>query len=166
MSKKKNLHILKLETDVLWYWNNTDRLLCGFLRPKFGVASGLHLASTTGACVVIPEVYAVGTATEAESAYKGVETRGGISYDAAYNKGDYVVAVGAGHGEFFRKPTSPPLPLREGPPSEVFASSKAAVCGMRPHGYESLTDCLLDACCLCWVLARCLLLILAGCWGW
>ena len=73
---------------------------------------------------------------------------------------------------FFRKPTSPPLPLREGPPlspspfplrgqgmcqppysvlkplrykvggpSEVFASSRAAFCGMRPHGYESLTDC-------------------------
>ena len=91
-------------------------MLCGFLRPKFGVASGLHLASTTGACVVIPEVYAIGTTTEAESAYKGVETGGGISYDAAYDKGDYVVAVGAGHGEFFRKPTSPPLPLREGPP--------------------------------------------------
>ena len=69
-------------------------MLCGFLRPKFGVASGLHLASTTGTGVVIPEVYAVGTATEAESAYKGVETGGGISYDAAYNKGDYVVAVG------------------------------------------------------------------------
>ena len=48
--------------------------------------------------MVIPEVYAVGTATEAESAYKGVEAGGGISYDAAYNKGDYVVAVGAGHG--------------------------------------------------------------------
>ena len=31
----------------------------------------MHLASTTGAGVVIPEVYAVGTATEAESAYKG-----------------------------------------------------------------------------------------------
>ena len=48
--------------------------------------------------MVIPEVYAVGTATEAESAYKGVEAGGGISYDAAYDKGDYVVAVGAGHG--------------------------------------------------------------------
>ena len=65
----------------------------------------------------------------------------------------------------FRKPTSPPLPLREGPPLiSVFspqgrrgnrsssslvtisfygwrtirglASSRAAVCGMRPHGYE------------------------------
>ena len=66
---------------------------------------------------------------------------------------------------FFRKPTSPPLPLREGPPlspspfplrgqgmcqppysvlkplrykvggpSEVFASSRAAFCGMQPHG--------------------------------
>lgn len=62
-------------------------MLCGFLRPEFGVTSGLHLASTTGACVVIPEVYAVGTATEAESAYKGVEAGGGISYDAAYDKG-------------------------------------------------------------------------------
>ena len=62
-------------------------MLWGFLRPKFGVASGLHLASTTGAGVVIPEVYAVGTATEAESANKGVEAVGGISYDAAYNKG-------------------------------------------------------------------------------
>ena len=43
-------------------------------------------------------MYAVGTATEAESAYKRVETGGGISYGAAYDKGDYVVAVGAGHG--------------------------------------------------------------------
>ena len=33
-----------------------------------------------------------------------------------------------------------------GGPSEVFASSKAAVCGMRPHGYKSLIGCLLDAC--------------------
>lgn len=73
-------------------------MLCGFLRPKFGVASGLHLTSTTGAGVVIPEKYAVGSATETESAYKRVETGGGISYDAAYDKGDYVVAVGAGHG--------------------------------------------------------------------
>lgn len=47
---------------------------------------------------MVPEMNAVGTATEAESAYKGVEAGGGISYDAAYNKGDYVVAVGAGHG--------------------------------------------------------------------
>ncbi len=36
----------------------------------------MHLASTTGAGVVIPEVYAVGTTTEAESAYKGVEMLG------------------------------------------------------------------------------------------
>ena len=28
-----------------------------------------------------------------------------------------------------------------GGPSEVFASSGAAFCGMRPHGYESLTGC-------------------------
>lgn len=48
--------------------------------------------------MVIPKVYAVRTATEAESAYKGVETGGGISYDAAYDKGDYVVTVGADHG--------------------------------------------------------------------
>ena len=48
--------------------------------------------------MVIPEMYAVGSATEAESAYKRVETGGGISYDAAYDKGDYVVTVGAGHG--------------------------------------------------------------------
>ena len=72
----------------------------------------------------------------------------------------------------FRKPTSPPLPLREGPPlspspfplrgqgmcqppysvlkplrykvggpSEVFASSGAAFCGMQPHGHKSLTSC-------------------------
>ena len=47
--------------------------------------------------MVIPEVYAVGTAMEAESAYKGVEAGGGISYDTAYNKGDNVVSVGAGH---------------------------------------------------------------------
>ena len=77
---------------------------------------------------------------------------------------------------FFRKPTSPPLPLREAPPlspspfplrgqgmcqppysvlkplrykvggpSEVFASSRAAFCGMRPHGYKSLTGCLVLA---------------------
>nr|WP_294804073.1 hypothetical protein [Prevotella sp.] len=32
-----------------------------------------------------------------------------------------------------------------GGPSEVFASSGAAVCGMRPHGYESLRGCLVDA---------------------
>ena len=73
---------------------------------------------------------------------------------------------------FFRKPTSPPLALREAPPlspspfplrgqgmcqppysvlkplrykvggpSEVFASSRAAFCGMRPHGHESLRGC-------------------------
>ena len=98
------------------------------------------------------------------------------------------------HNEgFFRKPTSPPLPLmrdfflksprpslplkRAPPLISVFspqgrrgnrsssslvtisfygwrtirglASSRAAVCGMRPHGYKSLTGCL--------VLARCLL---------
>ena len=41
-----------------------------------------------------------------------------------------------------------------GGPSEVFASSRAAFCGMRPHGHESLTGCLPDARCL---LARCLL---------
>ena len=35
-----------------------------------------------------------------------------------------------------------------GGPSEVFASSRAAVCGMRPHGHESLTGCLPDAGCL------------------
>ena len=28
-----------------------------------------------------------------------------------------------------------------GGPSEVFASSRAAFCGMRPQGHESLTDC-------------------------
>ena len=42
-----------------------------------------------------------------------------------------------------------PLRYKVGGPSEVFASSGAAVCGMRPHGYKSLTGCL--------VLARCLL---------
>lgn len=47
---------------------------------------------------MVPEVYTGGTATEAESAYKGVEAGGGISYDTTYDKGDYVVAVGAGHG--------------------------------------------------------------------
>ena len=41
-----------------------------------------------------------------------------------------------------------------GGPSEVFASSRAAFCGMRPHGYKSLTGCLLGACLL---FARCLL---------
>ena len=34
-----------------------------------------------------------------------------------------------------------PLRYKVGGPSEVFASSRAAVCGMRPHGYESLTGC-------------------------
>ena len=34
-----------------------------------------------------------------------------------------------------------PLRYKVGGPSEVFASSRAAFCGMRPHGYESLTDC-------------------------
>nr|WP_294853852.1 hypothetical protein [Prevotella sp.] len=69
-----------------------------------------------------------------------------------------------------------PLRYKVGGPSEVFASSGAAVCGMRPHGHESLTGCLLDACCSCWVLAecsldaRCLLLLLSAhsmlaCWG-
>ena len=87
--------------------------------------------------MVIPEVYAIGTTTEAESAYKGVETGGGISYDAAYDKGDYVVAVGAGHGEFFRKPTSPPLPLREGPPL-ISVFSPQGRRGNRP--FNSLYD--------------------------
>nr|WP_302934687.1 hypothetical protein [uncultured Prevotella sp.] len=41
-----------------------------------------------------------------------------------------------------------PLRYKVGGPSEVYASSRAAVCGMRPHGHESLTGCLLDACCL------------------
>ena len=45
-----------------------------------------------------------------------------------------------------------PLRYKVGGPSEVFASSRAAFCGMRPHGHESLTGCLvlarslLDAC--------------------
>nr|WP_302959317.1 hypothetical protein [uncultured Prevotella sp.] len=34
-----------------------------------------------------------------------------------------------------------PLRYKVGGPSEVFASSGAAVCGMQPHGYESLTGC-------------------------
>ena len=38
-----------------------------------------------------------------------------------------------------------PLRYKVGGPSEVFASSRAAVCGMRPHGYISLKGCLLDA---------------------
>ena len=91
---------------------------------------------------------------------------------------------------FFRKPTSPPLPLmnsflksprpslplkrapplspspfplrgqgmcqppysvlkplryKVGGPSEVFASSGAAICGMRPHGHESLRGCCLNS---------------------
>ena len=95
------------------------------------------------------------------------------------------------HNEgFFRKPTSPPLPLmnsflksprpslplkrapplspspfplrgqgmcqppysvlkplryKVGGPSEVFASSGAAICGMRPHGHESLRGCCLNS---------------------
>ena len=55
-------------------------LLTSKIRSRQWVASHLH----NGACVMIPEVYAVGTATEAESAYKGVEAGGGISYDSAY----------------------------------------------------------------------------------
>ena len=53
-----------------------------------------------------------------------------------------------------------PLRYKVGGPSEVYASSGAAVCGMRPHGYKSLTCCLvlarslLDACSM---LARSLL---------
>ena len=45
-----------------------------------------------------------------------------------------------------------PLRYKVGGPSEVFASSRAAFCGMRPHGYKSFTGCLvlarslLDAC--------------------
>ena len=45
-----------------------------------------------------------------------------------------------------------PLRYKVGGPSEVYASSGAAVCGMRPHGSKSLTCCLvlarslLDAC--------------------
>ena len=34
-----------------------------------------------------------------------------------------------------------PLRYKVGGPSEVFASSRAAFCGMRPQGHESLTDC-------------------------
>ena len=50
-----------------------------------------------------------------------------------------------------------PLRYKVGGPSEVFASSGAAVCGMRPHGYKSLTGCLVLARSLleaCLVLAR------------
>ena len=38
-----------------------------------------------------------------------------------------------------------PLRYKVGGPSEVFASSRAAVCGMRPHGYKSLRGCLVFA---------------------
>ena len=38
-----------------------------------------------------------------------------------------------------------PLRYKVGGPSEVFASSRAAFCGMRPHGYKSLTGCLVLA---------------------
>ena len=38
-----------------------------------------------------------------------------------------------------------PLRYKVGGPSEVYASSRAAFCGMRPHGYKSLIGCLLDA---------------------
>ena len=34
-----------------------------------------------------------------------------------------------------------PLRYKVGGPSEVFASSRAAFCGMRPHGHKSLTSC-------------------------
>ena len=38
-----------------------------------------------------------------------------------------------------------PLRYKVGGPSEVFASSRAAVCGMRPHGHESLRGCCLNS---------------------
>ena len=38
-----------------------------------------------------------------------------------------------------------PLRYKVGGPSEVFASSRAAFCGMRPHGHESLRGCLVLA---------------------
>ena len=38
-----------------------------------------------------------------------------------------------------------PLRYKVGGPSEVFASSRAAVCGMRPHGSKSLSGCLVLA---------------------
>ena len=38
-----------------------------------------------------------------------------------------------------------PLRYKVGGPSEVFASSRAAVCGMRPHGHESLRGCRLNS---------------------
>ena len=38
-----------------------------------------------------------------------------------------------------------PLRYKVGGPSEVFASSRAAFCGMRPHGYKSLMGCLVLA---------------------
>ena len=57
-----------------------------------------------------------------------------------------------------------------GGPSEVFASSRAAVfcAGMNPLSLKDLVaGCLLDACCSYWVLARCLMLAecsLDACW--
>ena len=38
-----------------------------------------------------------------------------------------------------------PLRYKVGGPSEVFASSRAAFCGMRPHGHESLRGCCLNS---------------------
>ena len=38
-----------------------------------------------------------------------------------------------------------PLRYKVGGLSEVFASSRAAVCGMRPHGHESLRGCCLNS---------------------
>ena len=38
-----------------------------------------------------------------------------------------------------------PLRYKVGGPSEVYASSGAAVCGMRPHGSKSLSGCLVLA---------------------
>ena len=95
------------------------------------------------------------------------------SHDCCFRSGDFFenhqssFSIKEG---FFRKPTSPPLPLREGPPLiSVFspqgrrgnrsssslvtisfygwrtirglASSRAAFCGMRPHGHELLRGC-------------------------
>uniref|UniRef100_UPI003FF046E5 hypothetical protein n=1 Tax=Prevotella sp. TaxID=59823 RepID=UPI003FF046E5 len=59
-----------------------------------------------------------------------------------------------------------PLRYKVGGPSEVFASSRAAVCGMRPHGYKSLIGCLLIAACSMLAESSLDACLLGACWGW
>ena len=116
--------------------------------------------------MVIPEVYAVGTAMEAESAYKGVEAGGGISYDAAYDKGDYVVAVGTGHGFYVLAHEATAFIYVRGVAAFLAficgflcgdepAFTQGLGCGLLAHCYLLDAGSMLNACCSYWVLAVC-----------